>query len=356
MKKSVVAVALTGVLGVAAHAATVSEFANGVLVPRVIDQGAGNSTAIGLTSCANGTVYWTFFDPDTKHVLDDNFGVTAEQQVNLVWNSSMNPDGSNSRIFGGQGVQGEEGYLVFILDTTGDGALQASVGSSDVPCLAGAAFQVDLGNSDVAFIPALPLDIRPIGAGDFLDLDGDGVYVNDLTDMNNTDVAGLNAGANANDDIYLRYYIREATDDTRIHVWSSQDLRGTYTVNIYDTQQNRRSVNLDLTRAELNTIDPRPIIGRPATFVDGFIKWRVPSCAGNEGDNAINCGGSDTDLVRGVVSWSVISSDAFGAVQTVMNPIRLMRGFSDGSRAAGFRARVIESGEASVDGHDLEGR
>lgn len=357
MKKSVVAVALTGVLGVAAHAATVSEFANGVLVPRVIDEGSGNSTAIGLTSCANGTVYWTFFDPDTKHVLDDEFGVTADQQVNLVWNSSLNP--GTTRVFGGQGVQGEEGYLVFVLDTTGDVSLQASTSpgiSSDIPCLAGAAFQVDLGESDVSFIPAMPLDIRPVGAGDFLDLDGDGIYVNDLRDMDEVDVAGLNAGANANDTVYMRYFIREATDDTKIHIWSAQDLRGTYTVNIYDTDQNRRSVNLDLTRAELNTIDPRPIIGRPATFVDGFIKWIVPECSNDEGGHprVVDCGPStNLDLVRGVVSWSVISSDTFGATQTIVNPIRLVKRVGN-IGVPGFRVRVIEDGDDEVDNHGLE--
>lgn len=358
MKKSVVAVALTGVLGVAAHAATVSEFANGVLVPRVIDNGGGNSTAMGLTSCANGVVYWTFFDPDTKHVLDDAFSVTADQQVNLVWNSSLNPN--TSRVFGGQGIQGEEGYLVFVLDTNDDAALSASTSSSvssDVPCLAGAAFQVDLSDNDVAFVPALPLDIRPVGAGDFLDLDNDGVYVDDLRDMDNTDIAGLNAGANANDDIYLRYFIREATDDTSIYIWSAQDLRGTYTVNIYDLDQNRRSVNLDLGRAELNTVNPRPIIGRPATFVDGFIKWRVPECAGDEGgSNVIDCPNSSSDLVRGVVSWSVISSEAIGAVQTIVNPIRLMRrvGRDSSNLVQGFRARVIENDDARILDHSLE--
>lgn len=330
MKKSVVAVALTGALGVVAHAATVSEFGNGVLIPRVIDQGinvagdSGNSTAIGLTSCANGTVHWTFFDPDTKHVLDDSFSVTANQQVNLVWNTSLNPDGSGTRLFGGQGIEGQEGYLVFILDTNFDRRL--SIGntatnlSSDVPCLAGAAFQIDLSNDDAAFVPALPLNIS---TGDFLDGNViDGVYIDDLVNMNNTTVAGLYAGADANDVIYLRYFL-DGGAETDIYIWSAQDLSGSYTVFIYDTDQNSRSLTMTLPNAELNHVDPEGLVGRPAAFVDGFITWRVPSCQGDEGSprEVIDCAGTNADYVRGVVSWSVITSAAIGATQSIVNPI-----------------------------------
>lgn len=370
MKKSVVAVALVGVLGVTAHAATVSEFANGVLIPRVIDNGGGNATAIGLTSCAAGTVFWTFFDVDTKHVLDDQFDMTEDDQVGLVWNTTDNP--GTDRLFGGQGVAGEEGYLVFILDTDGpdpesttdrDGALSATTGNSDVPCLAGSAFQVNLTNDDVAFVPALPLDIRPIGAGDFIDDDDDGVYLPNLFDLDEVSVAGLNAGANGGDTLYMRYFLASAEDSTSIYIWSAQNLRGDYTVNIYDDNQARRSVNMRLDNAELNTVDPRTIIGRPSNFVDGFIKWHVPVCAGDQDGFGPTIGcpdGSDRDLVRGVVSWSVIDAPAFGAVQTIINPIRLIGTTTtlvdgnDRNDPLGFRVRVVES-DGSVPGHSLEG-
>jgi hypothetical protein len=342
MKKTALAVFVTGALGVsAANAATVTEFANGVLVPRVITDQASpdvGQTAIGLNSCAAGTVYWTFFDVDSVHVLDDQFDMTANDQANLVWNVSENP--GTGRLFGGQDVEGEEGYLVFIFDTTGDAQLQATVGgSSDEPCLAGAAFQVHLGDNDVAFVPTMPLNIRPIApgvvAGDFNEEGGPGtgVFIDDLTAMDNNDIARLTAGASANDVVFLRYLVDGAAggDDTAIYVWSTT-APGTTTVQMFDDNQNRRSVNISLPNVELNVINPETVVGRPPTFIDGFIEWEVPS------------------TVAGAISWSVIDSPAFGARQTIVNPIRLM----DASGASAFRIRVIENAAGSVPAHSLE--
>jgi hypothetical protein len=343
MKKTALAVVVTGALGVsAANAATVTEFANGVLVPRAftsVDPEIGQ-TAIGLHTCAAGTVYWTFFDVDSNHVLDDQFNMTANDQVSLVWNVSDNP--GSDRLFGGEAVGDTEGYLVFILDTTAEEPpeLNASLvgGSSDVPCLAGAAFQVHLGDDDVAFVPALPLNVRPVtptaAAGDFNEITP-GVYVEDLRDMNADSIARLTAGADEGDIIFLRYFLGEDADpsETAIYVWSTSSL-GNPTVQMYDDDQNRRSVNLNFVNDELNVINPRvDIVGKPPTFTDGFIEWRVPAGVG------------------GAVSWSVVDSPAFGARQTIVNPIRLMT--NDGDSA--FRIRVIEGGTpGTIPGHSLE--
>jgi hypothetical protein len=342
MKKTALAVVVTGALGVsAANAATVTEFANGVLVPRAITNQADpevGQTAIGLNSCAEGTVYWTFFSVDSVHVLDDQFDMTANDQANLVWNVDLNP--GTDRLFGGQDVEGEEGYLVFIFDTTNDGQLQATVGgSSDEPCLAGAAFQVHLGDGDVAFVPTMPLNIRPVApgvvAGDFDEEGGagTGVFIDDLTAMDGNDIARLTAGANANDIVFLRYFIDGADggDDTAIYVWSTSAPGGT-TVQMYNNNQERRSVNINLPNTELNVIDPETIIGAPPTFTDGFIEWIVPS------------------TVAGAISWSVIDSPAFGARQTIVNPIRLRAT----TGASAFRVRVIEDAAGSVPAHSLE--
>jgi hypothetical protein len=339
MKKTALAVFVTGALGVsAANAATVTEFANGVLVPRVVTDQASpaiGQTAIGLNSCARGTVYWTFFDRDSVHVLDDQFDMTANDQADLIWNVSLNP--GSTRLFGGQDVEQQEGYLVFIFDTTGDGMLQATVGgSSDEPCLAGAAFQVHLGDNDVAFVPTMPLNIRPVApgvvAGDFDEAGGagTGVFIDDLRAMDGNDIARLTAGANANDVIFMRYFL-DGGASTAIYIWStSQPDDGT--VQMYDNAQNRRSVNVSFDYEELNVIDPSAIVGRPPSFVDGFIEWRVPTSVG------------------GAVSWSLVSAPAFGARQTIVNPIRLTG--TDGSSA--FRVRVIEDAAGSVPGHSLE--
>jgi hypothetical protein len=339
MKKTALAVLVTGALGVsAANAATVTEFANGVLVPRVITDQASpaiGQTAIGLNSCAQGTVYWTFFDEDSVHVLDDQFNMTENDQADLIWNVSLNP--GSDRLFGGQDVEGAEGYLVFIFDTNGTGQLEAIPnGSSDEPCLAGAAFQVHLGEGDVAFVPTMPLNVRPVApgvvAGDFDEEGGagTGIFIDDLTAMDGNDIARLTAGANANDIIFLRYFL-DGGASTAIYVWSTT-APGAATVQMFDNNQNRRSVNISLPNTELNVIDPSAIVGRPPTFVDGFIEWQVPA------------------TIAGAISWSVVDAPAFGARQTIVNPIRLM----DAAGASAFRIRVIENAAGTVPAHSLE--
>jgi hypothetical protein len=305
MKKTALAVAICGSLGFsAAHAATVSEFANGVLVPFVIDGGAGNQTAIGLTSCAAGTVYWTFFDVDSGHQADGTFAVSANDQVNIVWGTAPTNLGSTIGGFVRPDLANVPGYMVFILD---DDGLAGALDSSDSPCLAGNAFQIDTQNNDVAFTPAMPLDAA---VGDF-GAPNAGVYISNLILTDEDTVAGLNAGANFNDDIYLRYFIdgvQNQGNDTTIFVWNTGDVSNTTeTVLIYDVDQNFFSINLAFQNAELNIIDAEDnasVQNRPQELLDGFILWTVPANAGD------------------VVSWSVVESDAFGAAQTVMNPIR----------------------------------
>jgi hypothetical protein len=343
MKKTALAVVVTGALGVsAANAATVTEFANGVLVPRVItnqaDPGVGQ-TAIGLSSCAAGTVYWTFYDVNSNHVLDDQFDMTENDLANLVWNVTNNP--GSDRLFGDPILEGTEGYMTFILDTTGNVQLEAIPGlgnSSDEPCLAGAAFQVHLGDGDVAFVPTMPLNIRPVApgvvAGDFDEEGGagTGIFIDDLVAMDGNDVARLTAGAGPNDMVYMRYFIDGAAggDDTAIYVWSTSSPGADITVQAYDDDQERRSINISFPNAELNTIDPETL---PIPFTDGFILMPVPAS------------------VAGLISWSVIESPAFGARQTIVNPIRLL----DGAGNSAFRVRVVESDTGGVvPGHTLE--
>ena len=110
-------------------------------------------------------------------------------------------------------------------------------------------------------------------------------------------------------------------DTTEIVVWSAEDIGGAYTVNLYDDEQNRKSVNLVLPNAEQNTIDPSTITGRPASFVNGFIEWRTPDDdSNNDGANDANDDYIDNgDDGNGIVSYSVVHSVAFGARQTILN-------------------------------------
>ena len=111
----------------------------------------------------------------------------------------------------------------------------------------------------------------------------------------------------------LRYYIDNVAGgtDTNIVVWSTGDHSGTYTVFMYDTAQNRRSVNFELDRTELDWFNPETIVGRPATFLDGFIEW-----------NATPASFGRTAGPVSVFTYSVISAPAFGAVQTILGAHR----------------------------------
>lgn len=109
----------------------------------------------------------------------------------------------------------------------------------------------------------------------------------------------------------MRYFL-DGGAKTNIVVWSTGNQKKSYTVNIYDDAQNPKSTNLVLAHAELDVVDPSAMVGRPANFVDGFVKWdasgilETGATAGVAGDGA------------SVFSYSVIDAPAFGAVQTVL--------------------------------------
>jgi len=69
-------------------------------------------------------------------------------------------------------------------------------------------------------------------------------------------------------------------------------------------------MNLVLNNKELNIIDPEKDIPG-LTFTDGFLRWDVPCGKNASGDPAKN---------NGVLTYSEISSQSFGAVQTIVNP------------------------------------
>ena len=295
MKKLAISVAVAAAMGMtAANAATVSEYDEGVLVPHVVHNGDDDTTAVGLISRSKGTVYWAFLDVDSNHVIDSQFDVTANDMYSFIWSKESNG-----------AFAGEEGYLVFVLDTNKDSQL-TSGSSGDTPNqLAGAAFQVKTGSNDVAFVPTMPLDISDFGGG-----------VSNLTAMGVGTLVNLQAGisdtCNADYDVDMRYFIdgQDGGDDTKIVIWSAQDIKGTYVIQGFDADQNRRSMNLVLDNKELNIIDPEKDIPG-LTFTDGFLRWDVPCGKDASGNTAPS---------NGVLTYSEISSQSFGAVQTIVNP------------------------------------
>lgn len=300
------AVAAAALSAGVAQAYTVGTFSNGFVVPNVIHNGATDTTAVGLINQSGGSraVYWTFFDQDSNHITDGCFNMTNKDYEPFVWSAQS-----------GGGLTGVRGYLVFAAGatTTGGPAQTACAGAAvlatagDV-ALSANAFQVNAATKDVAFVPVIdgPLFITTNV---------------DITKMGPTSLelvsgAAFTAGTIA-PTFSMRYFIDQATggNDTAVVVWSTGNHSGTHTVNIYDDKQNRKSVNFSLKRTELDWFDPETIAGLPTTFTDGFIEWSpntVPADA-KTGETPLAA-----KTFGSVFTYSVISSAAFGAIQTVL--------------------------------------
>ena len=313
MKKfALAAVAAAALSAGVAQAYTVGTFSNGVVVPNVIHNGSGETTAVGLINGSNATipVFWTFFDQNSKHVTDGCFGMTANQYRGFNWSAES-----------GTGLEGKRGYLVFAVGgtTVGSAVVPASdckvaspqLVSPSQKILSANAFHVQLGKS-VAYTPVIdgPLTITPA--------------TSDLTNLHEDSLVAVAGAANRTQTLYMRYFIDGQKDgnDTRIAVWSVGNQKNTHTVNIYDDAQNRKSVNFDLAETELSWFDPETIAGRPSNFIDGFITWNLPNSleVTSTGPQRLFYRNTDTDGV--ILSYSTIIAPAFGAVQTLLGAHR----------------------------------
>ena len=309
MKKfAMAAVAAAAMTVGVAQAYTVGTFTNGVVVPNVIHNGAADTTAVGLINQSRYVVpvFWTFFNQDSGHVTDGCFPMTPKDFTPFVWSAQS-----------GIGLEGARGYLVFAAGVNGIEqtitpanacAAPNSVRSDSSAMLAANAFQVDVANQDLAFVPVIdgPLeidsDLSVMGPDDL-------VYVG----------GAFNVGGGDTGSISMRYYIDGAAggNDTRVVVWSTGNQKGTHTVNMYDDAQNRKSVNFKLAHTELDWFDPETIPGRPASFVDGFIEWAPAAALPADYSPAAGTGSLFEDG-GSVFAYSLISAPAFGAVQTVL--------------------------------------
>ena len=324
MKKIGLAVAVATALGATSavvNAYTVGKYDDGLLVPYATFQGADEGTTVGLLSCAAGNVYWTFFDENSKHITDGTIKMTKNDMYSFLLNEEA-----------GIGLEGVKGYLLFLLDSAGkevDGVQvpDGKINTADADCLAGNAFYVDLAANDVAFIPTAPVDNRDLGHPN-----GE---IDALTVLDNDSITRLKAGARWGEFIDMRYYIDNQVggNDTSIVLWTVCKPPVVNTVDMYDADQHRKSVNFNLPNDELNVVDPETILGRPSDFLDGFIRWYVDAAEAPIGGGKAYChhfGGpfpvgafvedkQDHDH-QGALSFSVISAEAFGAAQTLYNP------------------------------------
>lgn len=277
MKKLSLALAVAATLGAGmANAYTVAVPDDGVLVPNVIHNGSDDTTAVALINHGptGVIVYWTFFDPDSDHITDGNFPLTPDDMYTFIWSEES-----------GLGLEGERGYLVFMV---GDSAGNLS---TDAELISAAAFQADAANGDAVYIPTFPID------------DADIVDLN-LTTLDADSLATLASGAPAGDTVDMRY-VMDGEFASRILLWSTGGLAGSFTVNMYNDEQDRKSVNFPCPDDELCFIDPMSIVGRPADFTNGFIR--------------LNTSLEANSSIGDFVSYTAVRSNSFRAVQTILN-------------------------------------
>lgn len=291
MKKLSIALAVAGAFAATgASAVVMGEYDQGCLVPSAI-YSATTNTVVGITAQHAGTVYWTFFDVNSNHVSDGQFAVTA----NDMYSYSMSA-------MAGALTSGTQGYLTFSHSSAGGGVLSTS---ESIACNA---FYITSG--DAAYIPATALTTSDYTAAAQANLTTLGATSINGLSMGSGYVhtgAPLRASASMATHVDLRYWIDGATGgrDTATIIWTANNAIGNYTVNMYDDAQNRQSVTLALTNQELNVYNPENQVGRPATFLDGFVNFSL-----------------STALATGILSYSVVSDPAFGATQTLMNASR----------------------------------
>lgn len=311
MKKfAMAAVAAAAMMAGGAQAYTVGTFSGGFVVPNVVHDSTG-TTAVGIISklapSTSGCVFWTFFDQNSVHVTDGFFPMTNNDYHSFVWSANA-----------GENTAGKRGYLVF---TAGQGTSTTCIPAANPSMtIAGNAFQVLPASSDVAFVPVIDGVQVPAGANLALMDENTISTVTGAAVLTPVAVPGVSA---TTAEFSMRYYIdgKAGGNDTNIVVWSTGDQRGSHTVFMYNDTQIPKSVNFDLTHTELDWFDVESIVGRPASYVDGFINWTV-----NNATFAPVVGGvkqtAAAPATVSVMTYSVIASPAFGAVQTMLGAHR----------------------------------
>jgi hypothetical protein len=292
---SLVAALMLAMWSSQAGAITLGNYDTGALVPVVIHNGANVNTLIGITLASDGTTYtstapaqvcWAFYNVNSIHITDGCFPMTSNDMYAFSWMDQA-----------GVGLANTEGYIAFATTATG-----AKISAN--------AFLVDSTAHDAIYVPVLPLDSG--------DMTGIGTTAFEV-------VSAVN-GSTPGNKVDVRYWIDPAYQaTTAVKLWSVCDVSygqwnittspgATYPLIIYNTDEAKKSLNIYLKNAELNTIDPSTLQGRPTNFVDGFIRFAIPAPTGdvNPDGSAGTCG------TNNMVIFSYVDSSLIGAAQTML--------------------------------------
>jgi hypothetical protein len=329
MKKIAVAVAVASALGassVGVQAYTMGTFDFGLLVPFAQSVSQINGTYVGLISRCGGKVYWSAWDVDSKHQEDDVIPVTPLDMVSFD--------------VGNEIAANQARYILFEMDrnsgatATPPNTPDGNYDTYDDGCLAGNAFWVNLGLSDVTYVPVFPVDITDIVDG----VNPVPVGLQKYPDY----ISSLASGAQLNEWIFARYFqnnVPNDADKTEIYLWSVCRPPESVFVRAYDDTQDWTSGNIEIPEDELNIIDPEPWMSTlNKAFTDGFITIPVLAAgnpnapASGDEDNLRYCDvngqvgpGLPANLqtavndAQAMVSWSQVYATVFGASQTLLN-------------------------------------
>lgn len=287
---------------------------NGFVVPNVIHNGAGDTTAVGLINTSGDTVrvFWNFFDQNGQPSDKGCFVMHDKRYRPFIWSSEADA-----------GQQGKRGYLVFavankfaampnLCGLTGGGLppISASLRSAGTTKVNGNAFQVTVGSNDVAFLPVISGSLT-LNAADA-----------DIATMTADTLRDVGGAPFASSKHNLRFFVNGAVggDDTGLLMWSTADMRGTHLVTAYNDASSGTAVAMALTNSKQNWINVESIPGLPATHRDGFIEWNPAVTPADFGALGGTAGQSLGALAsnRPVFTYSVINAPAFGAVQTLL--------------------------------------
>lgn len=249
------------------------------VVPSCVFYDAGRNTVVGLLSQTAGTVYWVFCDANGTPLKRGNFNMAANQMYGFNWATEA-----------GASLAGTIGYLTFAMDVApADGVLD------DTARLSANAFYVDVNTHDAIFVPTIESGV----SGGGLTNTNPNTFL-----LGNLDWANGGYGEMSPNYLHLRYFIDGAPggNDTKIVIFSTQDLAATQTIDVRDTNGNSAPpIVISTPNKRLNVLDPEATAGWPAGYLDGSIRWQVPAAGGTT-----------------AYGFSLVYSTSLGAAQTLV--------------------------------------
>lgn len=293
MIKKILLAAVTAAIAFAqpAYGAAMNVGKQLLMVPWAYYTSTTTTTAVGIGSRYAGEVYWAFFDANGNRRAHGHFAVGEFSRTPFIWSAAAAASGES-------GLDNLDGYLLFGLDTSGD----ARIDGTDSGRIGGNAFYVDTTANDVAYIPILGFDSGHLSQQDTSQ------WTNDpIADLPDHEGWAADTGKFAK----LGFMIDGAAggDDTTFYIWTSHEVGSSQSMTVYDGDGASKTVSVPLLNDHLNVLDPEqhPAIDS-AFYGDGFVNWLLPKASDGT-----------TDIQA--FMFSIVSSDAFGAAQTLMGNI-----------------------------------